>query len=271
MDRRVGALAGGGVKNGSDSSVWRDFFLMDPAEMKKLSPADFDVQYYSRLDPTHQDRALTLYKEAQGGRSGGRPVAAGIWSDREMLTRMYTEVFQKDAYSAVTDDTKDFAAFDYQVNQAVMARSGQVDRVLTDPEKQTIMLEVARRMTTPVAAPPGKRNATGWRAAEIAGTTATTIGRVFVPTGTAIARALYHGTDGAPRFQWEDIPPAAADSLTRRMTENNVIATRERVERAYAAQFLGDSAALDRAVGTRVDPAAFGGMTSRFGFPGGQP
>ena len=150
-----------------------------------------------------------------------------------------------------------------------MARSGQVDRALTDPEKQAVMLEVARRMTTPVAA--AERNATGWRAVEFAGTTAATVGRVFAPTWTALARALYHGTDGAPRFQWEDIPPAATDSLTRLMTENGVDATKERVERAYAAQFLGDRAAYDRAVGTRVDPAQFGGMTSRFGFPGGQP
>ena len=45
--------------------------------------------------------------------------------------------------------------------------------------------------------------------------------------------------------------------MTRRMTENGVEPTKERVERAYAAQFLGDSAAYDRAVGARVDPANF--------------
>ena len=247
LDRRVEQKSGGGVANGADAAVWRDFYLMPPADMAKLSPADFDAKYYTRLDPSHQDRALDLYKKARGGDAGRNPVGAGIMSDQQMLSRMFTEVFQMDPKAKASAEP--FSDYEYQVNLHVLAESNKADRPLGDAEKQRIMLQVARRMTAPraVEAPrPRIKN------------------RIELEMS---ANPTYRG----PTVRYEDIPADSSDALAARMRANGVSATPARVERAYAAQFLGDRDALDRELGVRR-PDLFGGLRNgRAGFPGAQP
>lgn len=228
LDRRMEQRTGAAVANGADASVWRDFYLMPPAEMAKLSRADFDAKYYTRLDPSHQDRALDLYKKAQSDPGAKGPVGAGIMSDQQMLSRMFSEVFQADPEAKAS--AKAFSDYENQVNVHVLAESNEKGRALGDAEKRRVMLEVARRMTAPRVDPPP----------------------VPRPRNRVdIERSAVPGAPDTRVLPYDEIPPDSSNALAARMMQNGVNATRPRIERAYAAQFLGDREALNRELGIR--------------------
>lgn len=262
LDRRVEQAAGKTIANGADARVWQQFYLMPAADLAKLSPADFDVRYYSRLDPAHQDRALELYKKAQGDPTGAGHVGAGIMTDQQLLSRMFAQVFQMDP--TVKASAKAFSDYEYQVNLRVLAESNHLKRPLGDAEKQTLMLEVARKMTAvPVAAT--ERNARGWSAVEAVGNAMQSTAEGFVPSFSTGARIVL-GAGG--RVRYADIPAAINDSLANVMRRNGIAPTQPRIEAAYTAQFFGDQQTLNRLLGAKVNPADYQGLAPRLGFPG---
>lgn len=207
----------GGRSN--DDDAWLDFFAMSPAEMGGLNKAEFETRYWSKFDNSHRSRAEAMWMAAREGRN---IEMSSLLTFKARVTNAWEESGRGKKEKS---EKKDFARFESEAARRVELFE------LNDLE--------------------GKRKATGEEVQTIIDDMVTR--KVFVEEwGRDPEKPAVLVTEDEREnayVPYGDIPEADRNSIENLLKSNGKVASKDKIQRAYAAYLMEDLALFDSIIG----------------------
>ncbi len=134
-------------KNQGDPHAYLDFLEVKPVDLAKMNRHEFETKYWSRMEPSDQDKAASAWKEAKDS-NGKKTKTLDDWRTKTDIVR---KVYQSDGKDynppdGATSELNDVKVFETIVGREQKARQEALERELTNDEFEKVVSDVKTRM-----------------------------------------------------------------------------------------------------------------------------
>lgn len=213
----------------NNDKIWLDFLDKDPNQIAGMSRAEFEQKYWVHFDSSHRTRAENMWKDATDGSSSTKLTSTLTFKNRvDNVLRT----------SNLIDPTKKKSKF----NDSEATMYSQFEARAAREVEQFELNELN-----------GKRKATGEEIQKILDDMV--VKQVFIDKNWIFsdpvkpAALITDDERGAAYVPIKQVPQADRNSIENLITSKGGRATKDKVERAYAAFLIGDRKLFDQIVG----------------------
>lgn len=225
-----GGRGSGGSSSSSNEKVWLDFLELDTDDVKDLTRSEFETKYLSKLGASDRSRAITRWKNAREGKGANDPDEKRTFTLAEDIKGSLKSANLISSFNTkdLSDKEKNYiTSVDADVEQARYDFASKNKRKPTPSEERTMVDQAVMKT---FFAQGGKKL------------------RLRTEEGNT---AELQRRGGRLYFDYDKIPAGRRQLLVERSRELGGKASRDAIERAYAASLVGDRNAVEAALKER--------------------